>query len=285
MLIGRVRLDGRVRLGRVDADRIRLLDVDGLGIDQASTLGAAALAAAGWTDVEPLPLGPPIDLGTVEVLAPIPLPPKIIGIGLNYRRHAQEGGLELPEFPEMFAKFGNAIADPGSEIAIPAPEADVDYEVELCVVVGRAAKGLQAGSGLDVVAGYTVANDVSARHWQLRVSQWTSGKTSDGFCPIGPWLATPASVPDPQSLHLWTDVNEERVQDSSTADMAFSVNELVVYLSSLMTLQPGDLILTGTPEGVGLGRKPPKFLRAGDVVTVGIDAVGSFSNRFVPAGP
>lgn len=281
MLIARVRLDGRVRLGVVDGERIRLLEPDALAIAQDSFLGVAALADAGWTDVDPLPLAAPIDLAGVEILAPIPRPPKIIGIGLNYVRHAREGGLALPKWPEVFAKFSNAIADPGSEIEIPSPEADVDYEVELGVVVGRRAHRLSEGSGLDVVAGYTVANDVSARHWQLRISQWTSGKTSDGFCPIGPWLATPSSVPAPQDLHLWSDVNGRREQDSSTADMAFKVDELVVYLSSLMTLAPGDLILTGTPEGVGLGKKPPRYLGADDTVTVGIDGIGVFSNQFV----
>ena len=184
----------------------------------------------------------------------------------------------------MFAKFANTIADPDSEIEIPAPDADVDYEVELCAIIGQQAHRLRPGEGLGVVAGYTVANDVSARRWQLRVSQWTSGKTSDGFCPVGPFVATPSSIRDPQALHIWTEVNGRRVQDSSTADMVLGVDELLVYLSAILTLTPGDLILTGTPEGVGLGQKPPRYLQPGDIVRVGIDEIGSFANRFVSTG-
>jgi 2-keto-4-pentenoate hydratase/2-oxohepta-3-ene-1,7-dioic acid hydratase in catechol pathway len=279
MLIGRVRRDGHVRLGVVEGDQIRLLEQGAGNLDQDSDLGAVVLAQA-FAGSDPLPLEAPVALGSAEILAPVPRPPKIIGIGLNYVRHALEGGRDLPEWPEVFAKFSNAITDPGADIAIPHPEASVDYEVELGVVIGSTVRHLRDGSGLGAVAGYTVANDVSARTWQLRVSQWTSGKTSDGFCPIGPWLATPESIADPQALRLWTDLNGRRVQDSSTSDMAFGVDKLVVYLSSVMTLTPGDLILTGTPEGVGLGQKPPRYLAPGDVVSVGVENIGTFENRF-----
>jgi 2-keto-4-pentenoate hydratase/2-oxohepta-3-ene-1,7-dioic acid hydratase in catechol pathway len=283
MHLARVRCDGDVRLCAVQGDHVRLLQHGALGVDQASPLGVAALATAGWSDAVHLPLESARALTTVELLAPVPRPEKIICVGLNYRRHAAEAGVSVPNWPEIFAKFPNSIADPGADIAIPAVDADVDYEVELCVVIGQRVSQLRAGNGLGAVGGYMAANDVSARRWQSRVSQWVSGKTSDGFCPIGPWMATPQTIADPQNLRLWSEVNGQRRQDSSTADMVFTVDQLVVYLSSLMTLASGDLIMTGTPEGVGLGRRPPEYLNPGDVVKVGVDGIGMFSNTFVPA--
>jgi len=283
MYLARVRCDGGVRLCAVQDDHVRLLQHSALGVDQESPLGVAALAEAGWSDRVPLPLESPRPLMTVDLLAPVPRPEKIIGVGLNYRKHAAEAGVLVPKWPEIFAKFSNSIADPGADIAIPAVDADVDYEVELCVVIGQRGSQLSTGTGLGAVAGYMAANDVSARRWQSRVSQWVSGKTSDGFCPIGPWMATPETIADPQNLRLWTEVNGQQRQDSSTADMVFTVDQLVVYLSSLMTLAPGDLIMTGTPAGVGLGRRPPEYLNPGDVVKVGVDGIGVFSNTFVPA--
>ena len=210
----------------------------------------------------------------MEILAPMPRPPKIIG-SAQLRRHAAEGGLAVPNGPRCSpSSRTRSLTRP--EIEIPDPEADVDYEVE----VGRRHRATSSQTPWrdrpERRGGYTVANDVSAGGGSSRISQWTSGKTSDGFCPIGPWLATPSSVPDPRRPSL-ADVNGRRDQDSSTADMAFEVDELVVYLSSLMTLSPGDLILTGTPEGVGLGKKPPRYLGAGDTVTLG--SMGSECSR------
>lgn len=285
MLLARVRHQGAIRFGQVNDDSVLLIQDGVLGIDPKAPLGIAALWAAGWTDQEPLPTSEAVGLADVRLLAPVPLPPKIICVGLNYRRHAEEAGLALPKWPEVFAKFSNSIADPDSEILIPGHDADVDWEVELCAIVGRRAHQLHAGDGIRAIGGYTVANDISARRWQLRVSQWVSGKTSDGFCPIGPWIATGESIADPQALHLWTEVNGDRVQDSTTADMAFGVDELVVYLSSILTLEPGDLILTGTPAGVGLLATPPRYLVSGDTVRVGIDEIGSFSNQFADRSP
>jgi 2-keto-4-pentenoate hydratase/2-oxohepta-3-ene-1,7-dioic acid hydratase in catechol pathway len=229
----------------------------------------------------PLQLESKRSLSDVDLLAPVPRPEKIVGVGLNYRKHAAEAGAAIPRWPEIFAKFSNSIADPGADIQIPAADADVDYEVELCVVIGQPSSQLRPGDGLRAVAGYMVGNDVSARRWQARVSQWVSGKTSDRFCPIGPWMVTSGAIPDPQGLRLWSEVNGEPRQDSSTSDMVFTVDHLVVYLSSLMSLAPGDLIMTGTPAGVGLGQRPPLYLKPGDVVKVGVDGIGVFSNRFV----
>jgi 2,4-didehydro-3-deoxy-L-rhamnonate hydrolase len=281
--LARVRADGHIRLGVVQQDQVALIQAGTLEVDQASPLGVASLSAAGWIDGAPLPMQSAIGLATVELLAPVPRPEKIICVGLNYRKHAAEGGLPVPEWPEIFGKFANSLVDPGGDIPIPADEADVDYEVELCVVIGQRASRLKAGTGLKAIAGYTVANDVSARRWQLRVKQWMSGKISDRFCPTGPWLATPESIADPQNLRLWTEVNGNLMQNSSTKDMVFGVDQLVVYISSLMTLEPGDLILTGTPEGVGLGRRPPQYLQPGDRVRMGVEGIGELSNQFVRA--
>lgn len=283
MFIARVRADGQVRLGVVEGDGIRLIEPGTRNVDQSGPLGAAGLSSTGWSDTDQLPLESARPLKSVELLMPIPGPGKILCVGLNYRKHAAEGGLPVPEWPEIFGKFSNSLANPGDEISIPAEDADVDYEVELCAVVGRRASHLAAGTGLAALAGYTVANDVSARKWQLRVKQWMSGKMSDGFCPTGPWLATASSIADPQNLRLWTEVNGHLMQNSSTNDMVFGVAELVVYLSSILTLEPGDLILTGTPEGVGLGKRPPVYLKPGDHVRIGVDGIGELENVFQTA--
>lgn len=284
VFIARYRHRDQVHLGVVEDETVLPLDTGSLPVHDARRLGVAALAAAGWRDNDPLPVGPPLRLSEVRLLAPVPHPEKVICVGVNYRLHADESGLAPPPFPEIFAKFPNAIQDPFAPIVLPELDDAIDYEGELAVVIGGVARSLKPQSALRSVAGYTASNDVSARTIQLRVSQWVAGKTLDTFCPIGPWVATPTSVPDPQALHLRTSIGGEMLQEGCTAEMIFPVVDLLVYLSSLMTLKPGDLVLTGTPAGVGHTRTPRRYLHEGDVVDVWIDGVGTLSNPVARRG-
>jgi len=225
-----------------------------------------------------------IPLDTVRLGPPV-RPGKIIGIGLNYRDHAAETGQALPDFPTVFAKFPNATTGPSEPILLPASSTQVDYEGELGVVIGRRSRAVPRSEALDAVAGYVIVNDVSARDVQNRTSQWTLGKSFDSFAPIGPFLVTTDEIPDPQQLALAVRLNGELVQDSTTANMVFSVAELVCLLSEVATLEPGDLIATGTPGGIGAARVPPRFLRDGDIVDVAIDGLGALRNPVaVPIG-
>jgi 2-keto-4-pentenoate hydratase/2-oxohepta-3-ene-1,7-dioic acid hydratase in catechol pathway len=212
---------------------------------------------------------------------PIPDPDKILCIGLNYREHARESGLEVPSVPVVFAKFRNSLIGQGAAIELPAVSQQVDYEGELAVVIGCRCKNISATDALSVVAGYSAFNDVSARDLQLQVSQWTTGKAIDTFAPMGPGMIPAHLVPDPQKLELITRLNGQVVQQSSTADMIFSVTEIIAYLSKSITLEPGDIIATGTPSGVGFKREPPLFLKPGDVVEVEISSIGLLSNPVV----
>jgi 2-keto-4-pentenoate hydratase/2-oxohepta-3-ene-1,7-dioic acid hydratase in catechol pathway len=212
---------------------------------------------------------------------PIPDPDKILCIGLNYREHARESGLEAPPVPVVFAKFRNSLIGPGAAIELPAISQQVDYEGELAVVIGRRCKNISPNEALSVVAGYCAFNDVSARDLQLQVSQWTVGKAIDTFAPMGPGLVSAHLVPDPQQLELTTRLNGQVVQQSSTANMIFTVAEIISYLSRSMTLEPGDIIATGTPSGVGFKREPALFLKPGDVVEVDISSIGLLSNPVV----
>ncbi|WP_211362136.1 fumarylacetoacetate hydrolase family protein [Pseudonocardia cypriaca] len=221
----------------------------------------------------------------LRLLPPVPDPDKILCIGLNYRDHAAEAGLDLPTEPMVFAKFRNCLIGPSDEIVLPDEVERVDYEAELAVVIGRRGKGIPVADAHRYIAGITVFNDVSARDLQLATSQWTLGKSVDTFGPCGPWLVTLDEIADVADLRMRTRVNGTVVQDSSTAEMVFGVAELVAYLSQAMTLEPGDLIATGTPAGVGFKRNPPVLLRAGDVVEVEIDEVGLLSNPVAAPTP
>jgi 2-keto-4-pentenoate hydratase/2-oxohepta-3-ene-1,7-dioic acid hydratase in catechol pathway len=203
---------------------------------------------------------------------------KIVCVGMYYRDHAEEAGLEVPERPVLFAKWPNALIGPGDPIVVPAFTSQVDYEAELGVVIGRRVRDLDATEALDAVAGYVCVNDVSARELQFADGQWTRGKSLDTFCPVGPEVVPAADVGDPQALRIRCLVNGEALQDSNTAHMVFPVAELVAYASRGMTLEPGDLIATGTPAGVGFTRTPPVFLTPGDEVTVEIEGVGVLTN-------
>jgi 2-keto-4-pentenoate hydratase/2-oxohepta-3-ene-1,7-dioic acid hydratase in catechol pathway len=219
-----------------------------------------------------------------RVLAPL-APTAILCIGLNYRQHAAETNATLPQFPVLFCKNPAAVQHPGAPIEIPRwlASAKVDYECELAVVIGKAAKNVPRESALEYVLGYTCANDVSARDWQKEGggSQWCRGKSFDTFAPLGPCLVTPDEIPDPHALRIRTIVSGETLQDCSTGDMIFDIPTLIEFLSGSTTLLPGTVILTGTPHGVGMARTPPRWLRAGDSVTIEIEKIGALTNPVV----
>jgi len=247
------------------------------------TAGESALQEARKL-VERAPQGAVVPLANVRLRPPVPRPGKIIAIGLNYRDHFMESGAkELPKCPIIFAKFTTSIAGAGDAIVIPAGDPHVDYEAELAVVIGRKAKIVTAEKAFEYVAGYMPLNDVSARTWQFADKQWVRGKSCDTFCPTGPCLTTRDDVPDPHSLSIFARVNGATLQDSNTAKMVFRIPELIEFISASITLEPGDIIATGTPEGVGAFRKPPIFLKPGDVVEVEIQNLGVLRNPVVAA--
>jgi acylpyruvate hydrolase len=219
----------------------------------------------------------------LHLLAPVPHPGKIICIGLNYRDHAAEANLPIPAEPVVFAKLGNTVNGPYDPIVLPRSTEQIDYEGELGVVIGRRCRGASEGEALAHVAGYLAVNDVSARDVQLRNGQWVLGKSPDGFAPMGPALVTADEIPDPQVLDLRVRVDGEVVQSSNTRHMIFPVARLIAFLSELITLDPGDVIATGTPAGVGGARTPPRWLRAGQEVRVEFPALGSLANQLVTA--
>jgi 2-keto-4-pentenoate hydratase/2-oxohepta-3-ene-1,7-dioic acid hydratase in catechol pathway len=279
MFIGRYEHHGLIGLGSIDPARGTIVP---LAVGTSATnealgrIGVAALA----TPLTASPHGAALRLEDVRLLAPVPHPDKIMCLGGNYAAHAREERKEVPRFPNIFAKLPNSIVGSGGLVELPSVDQSIDYEGELCVVIGRQASHLTPENALECVFGYTVANDVSARTWQLRVSQWTVGKSFDTFCPIGPWVATRDEIPDPENLHLRTRVNGRTVQDASTSAMVVSVSETLAYITQAITLEAGDLVLTGTPEGVGHNKVPPVYLQDGDTVEVEIDRIGVLHNTF-----
>jgi len=224
----------------------------------------------------------PRPLAEVMLGTPVPNPSKIICVGLNYYDHAAESGFTAPDEPVLFAKYPNSLIGPHADIVVPDVCSAVDYEAELGLVIGRTASRVSAAHALDYVAGYMCLNDVSDRVLQMRASQWTRGKTVDTFLPAGPWLTTADEVGDPQALAIRCLVNGEVRQAASTSQMIFGLAELVSFISQTITLQPGDLIATGTPEGVGMGSNPPRYLKPGDEVVVEIEGMGTLRNRVRP---
>jgi acylpyruvate hydrolase len=223
-------------------------------------------------------------LSSVKLRAPVPRPGKIIAVGLNYRDHSIEAGAkELPKTPIIFAKFPTSISGPGDCIVLPHGDSQVDYEAELAVVIGKKTKAISAAEALQNVAGYMPLNDVSARTWQFADKQWVRGKSCDTFCPTGPYLTTRDEISDPQSLSISARVNGTTLQDSNTSRMIFRVAELIAFISASITLEPGDIIATGTPEGVGVFRTPPIFLKPGDIVEIEIEKLGLLRNPVVAA--
>ena len=269
-----------VRFGPAGKERPGILDANGQVRDISSlvpdidgkALSPESLRAMRAVSLDALPLVPQ----GVRLGCPVAQVGKIVGVGLNYSDHAKECGAPIPTTPILFLKPSTAIIGPNDTVVLPAGSECSDWEVELGVVIGTEARNVSEEDALAHVAGYCVANDVSERHDQLQLgTQWTKGKSHDTFCPTGPWLVTPDEVGDVQNLKMWCEVNGQRVQDSSTSLMIFNVAQCIADISRYMTLLPGDLIITGTPAGVGLGRKPPVYLRSGDVMTLGIEKLGS----------
>jgi len=221
---------------------------------------------------------PLVSRSSVHLSSPIPRPGKIICIGLNYRDHAEESGMAIPTSPIIFSKFGTCVIGSGEPIRIPVGSNQVDYEAELAVVIGRTTKNVAAGEAMDYVFGYTNFNDVSARDFQFADGQWQRGKSCDTFAPMGPAVVTADEVADPHDLNIRFRLNGETLQDSNTCQLIFKTSELIEFLSRVITLDPGDVIATGTPPGVGFARKPPIFMKPGDVAEVEIDQLGTLTN-------
>lgn len=272
MKLLRYGVPGQEKPGILDAEG-QIRDLSGLLRDfSPEFLAPSALAALRAIDPMRLPL---VD-GKPRLGVPLAGVGKFIAIGLNYHEHAREAGMATPLEPTMFPKWTSCLSGPDDPIIPPPDASKVDWEVELAMVIGQRARNVDAAEALAYVAGYCVANDVSERAYQLERSggQWGKGKGFDSFGPVGPWLVTADEVTDPQNLGLWLKVNGETMQTGNTADMIFSCALLVSYCSRIMTLEAGDIIITGTPPGVGMGMKPPRFLQAGDVVELGIDGLG-----------
>jgi 2-keto-4-pentenoate hydratase/2-oxohepta-3-ene-1,7-dioic acid hydratase in catechol pathway len=264
--------DGGLRLGLATPDGVAELAADDLN----------ALLARPAAEVERLATGPRLDEAGLTLGPCVPRPEKIVCVGLNYRRHAEEAGMAVPETPILFNKFANTLAACGEDVPLPGDLAEqYDYEAELCVVIGRTARRVSEAEALDFVWGYCNCNDVSARDLQFRSTQWMLGKTLDKFFPIGPHLVSADEAGDPQAMALRCLVNGDVRQDSNTADMVFGVAELVAYISRHFTLEPGDVIATGTPQGVAQGRPEKPWLRPGDEVVVEIGPLGQLRNRMV----
>ena len=216
---------------------------------------------------------------------PMARPSKIICVGLNYAGHAKESGMEIPKQPVLFFKATSAMVGPNDDVIIPRHSTKTDWEVELAIVIGKRAKYVEENNAYDHIAGYVLHNDYSEREFQLEHGgQWVKGKSADTFAPLGPFIATKDEIPDPGNLNMWLTVNGEKVQDSNTSDLIFNVPELISHISSYMTLLPGDVISTGTPSGVGMGFKPPRYLKKGDVVELGIENLGSSKQNVVSFG-
>ncbi len=222
-----------------------------------------------------------VELESCSWLPPVHRPEKIICIGLNYRDHAAESGMELPKEPVFFNKYNNALTGASGPVILPSNSAQVDYEGELAVIIGRTAKRVTRDAAMVHVGGYTILHDVSARDWQFRTGQWVSGKTFDTFAPCGPFLVTPEEIPDPHTLDIKLSLNGSVMQNSNTRNLIFGVPFLVSYLSQIFTLQPGDIISTGTPPGVGFARKPQVFLRDGDKVEISVQNIGVMGHRCI----
>jgi len=280
--------EGQVRLGgiRVAGSKELVFDLNRIDSrlpgDMKSFLeaGKTALAIAEKVVAE-APVEAAFDPDRLTLKAPILCPGKIIAIGQNYLLHAVEIGGAASKYPIIFAKFGNTVISPHDSIVIPRLTQKVDYEGELAVVIGRRCKAVSLSEALACVGGYTAINDVSARDYQTMTSQWTIGKSFDTFAPMGPVLVTADQVPDPQDLDLRVEINGEEMQSGNTRDMIFPVAQLIATLSAVMTLEPGDVIATGTPAGVGAARKPPRWLRPGDVVRVEIERIGVLENPVI----
>jgi 2-keto-4-pentenoate hydratase/2-oxohepta-3-ene-1,7-dioic acid hydratase in catechol pathway len=239
----------------------------------------------GRAKAENFAYSPPKDaiyrLDDSKLLAPIPRPRKLICVGLNYRDHAEETGTQIPKVPTIFNKFTTAVIGPGAEVVLPKVSKAPDYEAEFAFVIGRGGRNIAPDDWSKHVFGYTLVNDVSARDYQRATTQWLMGKTFDTFAPIGPWIITADEIADPHDLDIQMEINGEILQDSNTRELIFKIPELIAFLSSVFTLEPGDIVSTGTPAGVGFARKPPRYLHPGDHMIVRMPAIGELRNPVV----
>jgi len=274
-----------MRVGPLGHEQPAILDDEGRIRDLSKhvrDIGGEALSPDGLERISSLDLRSLPELATGRVGACVAGTGKFICIGLNFSDHAAEAGMAVPPEPVIFMKATSAIVGPNDDVRIPRGSEKTDWEVELGVVIGKTAKYVTEAQALDHVAGYCVSHDVSERGFQIeRSGQWTKGKSCDTFGPIGPWLVTKDEIPDPQNLGMWLKVNGETMQNGSSRTMVYGIAFLVSYLSQFMSLHPGDVISTGTPPGVGMGMKPPHYLKAGDIVELGIEGLGTQRQAFV----
>ena len=275
------RAGGPTKVGVLFEDRVVSLAGAGFA-DIFAVLAGGALARAkvdNWVyepaDEDVLPLS------SVKLLAPVPRPPKFICVGLNYRDHAAEAGMEIPKVPTIFSKFSNVVIGPGDPIVLPHNSTRPDYEAELAFVIGQGGRHIAAQNWREHVFGYTIVNDVSARDFQMATTQWLMGKTFDTFAPMGPALVTEDEIPDPHALDISLEIGGETLQSSNTRELIFQIPEIVAHISSVVTLEAGDVVATGTPAGVGFARKPPRFLKAGDEVVIRVQGLGELRNPCV----
>jgi acylpyruvate hydrolase len=273
MKLATIRIDGGTRAARIDGDTATVLAAPDVG---------ALLATAGWAGTAAAATGATLAVADLDYAPLVPSPDKVMCIGLNYRSHiAEMRGGDPPAYPTVFAKYRSALIGAHDDIVLPPESSAVDWEAELAVIIGSPIRRADREQATAAIAGYSVLNDVSMRDWQNRTLQFLQGKTFESSTPLGPWLVTPdepGAVPGPDQ-RIGCRVGDEVVQDSTTGDLLFDVPHLVSYLSTVMTLLPGDVIATGTPSGVGAGRKPPRFLADGEVVTTTISGVGELRNR------
>jgi len=275
-LITFVRPGGLPEAGVVNGDSVTPLAAAGFpSVLSVIEGGAAALARVRAAD------GPVISLSSVRLMSPIPRPPKIICVGLNYRDHAIESNMPIPTTPTIFCKFPTAVIGPGDPIVLPKNSTQPDYEAEFAFVIGAGGRHITPANWRDHVFGYMNLNDVSARDVQLATSQWVMGKTFDTFCPMGPWLVTADEIADPHTLDISLTIHGEVLQKSNTRELIFKIPDLIAHLSSIFTLEPGDVVSTGTPSGVGFARKPPRYLRPGDECVVSVQGLGELTNPVV----
>jgi 2-keto-4-pentenoate hydratase/2-oxohepta-3-ene-1,7-dioic acid hydratase in catechol pathway len=276
-----------VRFGAPGAEKPGLCDTDGTIRDLSAhvkditgdTLSPASLDKLRKLDAKTLPAAPK----GVRIGAPVGNVRNFIAIGLNYADHAKEAGQEIPKEPIIFAKLPNCIVGPDDDVMIPKGSTKLDWEIEIAFVVGKRARYIEEKDAVAHIAGYAICNDVSERHFQIeRGGQWMKGKCAETFGPLGPWLVTTDEIKDPQALPMYLDVNGKRMQTGNTRTMIFTCAHILHYVSQFMVLEPGDVITTGTPPGVGLGMKPPVFLKAGDVMTLGIEGLGKQTQKVVP---
>ncbi|HEY3458598.1 MAG TPA: fumarylacetoacetate hydrolase family protein [Bryobacteraceae bacterium] len=271
-------VDGKPRPGVLSGQTVSDLSTAGF----ASLLDFIESGDDGRAKAEKLAAsGGGYSLDKVKLLAPIPKPRKLICVGLNYRDHAAETNSEIPSVPTIFNKFATAVIAAGDNIVLPKVSKSPDYEAEFAFVIGRGGRNIAGADWPKHVFGYTIVNDVSARDYQRATTQWLMGKTFDTFAPIGPWIVSADEIADPHNLDIQLEISGERLQNSNTRELIFKIPDLIAYLSSVFTLEPGDIVSTGTPAGVGVARKPPRFLRHGDDVVVRIQSIGELRNPVI----